>query len=732
MSDAPFPETPRVDALDKVRGKPIFAADDHRPSLLHAALAVSTIAKGRISSLDTKAAAAVRRVRLVLTQELMGTVKSAGFIMGGGYAFQSFQPMLSPTIAYRGQPIALVAAETLEAAIEAAHLVKASYAEEPFSSTLEAKGTETVNQADTPLKNVFPEIVAGDADKAFAEASIKVDVVFNCPPQHQNPIELIASIAEWQGDKLIIHEGTQNAEAIRHGLVKALGLSAEQVEVISPFAGGGFGQKNSLQMQTVLTAVAARQTGHPVKLVVPRTGVFHDASFRPASRHHIRLGADRSGRMAAAIHEVDAQTSRHDLFPGEYTACSARLHGFASFRGVERLVRTDVQTPGYMRAPFEHPACFAMESCVDELAYALGQDPVALRLANDTTTDPVTGLPVSSRHVAECLRRGAERFGWEKRSMAPQSMRAADGSQIGWGIAIGCYPGLTVPSVAHLKVTDDGGVIISIGGHEMGQGIRTALANAISRKLAVCAEDVTAIVGDTRAAPQHLTAGSWGTASAIPAAEDAADAMLKALAELSPGGIGDRTPAQILKTAGRHSLEVDVQRKAPGQPDAIYGRLRSGLPSIGGPVYGSYVTFSYIAHFVEVRVEPTTRRIRVPRVVSVADCGRVMSPRTAASQVRGGVVWGIGATLREASEVDPRYGGYLNADLAEYVLPVNADIGSIEVEFIDKPDTTFNSAGAKGLGEVSMTGVAPAIANAVFHATRRRIRDLPIRVEHLL
>jgi xanthine dehydrogenase YagR molybdenum-binding subunit len=244
-------------------------------------------------------------------------------------------------------------------------------------------------------------------------------------------------------------------------------------------------------------------------------------------------------------------------------------------------------------------------------------------------------------------------------------------------------------------------------------------------------ESVTAVIGDTRAAPQHLTAGSWGTASAIPAAEDAAEAMLKALAGLSREGVGG-TPAEILKRAGRRSLEVEVQRKAPGQPDAIFQRVRAGLPSIGGPVYDSYVTFSYIAHFVEVRIEPGTRRVRVPRVVSVADCGRVMSPRTAASQVRGGVVWGIGAALREASEVDPRYGGFLNADLAEYVLPVNADIGSIDVEFIDEPDTTFNSAGAKGLGEVSLTGVAPAIANAVFHATGLRVRDLPIRIEHLL
>ncbi len=316
--------------------------------------------------------------------------------------------------------------------------------------------------------------------------------------------------------------------------------------------------------------------------------------------------------------------------------------------------------------------------------------------------------------------------------MAPQSMRAGDGTLIGWGVAAGAYPGLIVPTVARLKVTDDGGVRLSIGGHEMGQGIRTALAAAVARKLAVPPEGVVVLVGDTRIAPQHVTAGSWGTASAVPTASDAAEAMLQGLDQLAPGRSSNQTPAQILKSVGRPLLEVEVRRKAPGQPDAIYDRLAAGLPCVGGPIFADFVTFSYIAHFVEVRVEPGTRRIRVPRVVSVADCGRVISPRTAASQVRGGVVWGIGATLREASEVDPRYGGFLNADLAEYVLPVNADIGSIDVEFIDEPDLQFNSAGAKGVGEVSLTGVAPAIANAVFHATGRRVRDLPIRVEHVL
>ena len=394
MSDVPFQDTTRIDARDKVRGKALFGADDARPDMVHAALAVATIGKGRIANLDTRAAAAVSGVRLILTHQDLGDVKSAGFLMAGGYGFQSLQPMLSPAIAYRGQPIALVAADSLEAAIEAAALVEATYAAEPISVTLDATGAETINQADTPLKNFIPEVIAGDADKSFADAPVKIDARFTSPPQHQNPIELIATVAEWNDGKLTIHEGTQNAEAIRHGLMAALGLTTDQVQVISPYTGGGFGQKNSLQMQTVLAAVAARRLQRPLKLVVSRAQIFHDASFRAASRQRVRLGADRSGQMLAAIHEVDAQTSRHDFMPAEFAAVSSRLYGIENFRGHERLVRTDVQTPGYMRAPFEHGACFAMESCVDELAYAVGKDPVALRLANDTKVDPITKLPI--------------------------------------------------------------------------------------------------------------------------------------------------------------------------------------------------------------------------------------------------------------------------------------------------------------------------------------------------
>ncbi|WP_407530756.1 xanthine dehydrogenase family protein molybdopterin-binding subunit [Methylobacterium oryzisoli] len=732
MTGTAFPDLPRVDAREKVRGATLYAADDARPMLLHGALATATIPRGVVKSLDTAAAAAVPGVRLVMTHQNLGVVRPAGFAGSGGYGFQSVQALAGDRIAHFGQAIALVVAETLETAREAASLVRASYAAEPHSPTIDAPGVEIVAQAESALpKPRFEDAIAGDADAAFAGAEVKVDATYTSAKQHHNPLELVATVAEWQGGTLTIHEGSQSTGAIRGGLARSLGISPQRVQVLSPTTGGGFGQKGALQAHTLLAAIAAQRTGRPVKLVTSRHQLFHSASFRPASRHRIRLGAGRDGRMTALIHESDAQTSRHDLFGSLHLEVSARLHGIPNIRGRERLVRTDVQTPGYMRAPFEHPSSFAMESAVDELAYALGQDPVALRLANDATRDALTGKPLSSRHLDECLRRGAARFGWARRSMAPGSMRNGDGTLVGWGVAAGAYKTATVPAVVALRLTADGSVAVAIGMHEMGQGIRNAIVAALSRRLGVAPERVTVSLGDTRAVPQHTTAGSWGATSAVPAVEEAADALLRGLAEIAPNAAG-AAPAEMLRSAGRPSFEVSTRRKAPGQPDAVFERLEAGLVAAAGPEYPDFVSLSYIAHFVEVRVEPTTRRVRVPRVVSVADCGRVVSPRTAASQVRGGVVWGVSAALREGAEVDPRYGSVVNADLADYVIPVNADIGAIEVDFVDRPDPLANASGVKGLGEVAMVGVAAAVANAIHHATGRRLRDLPIRIEHIL
>jgi xanthine dehydrogenase YagR molybdenum-binding subunit len=732
MSQPSFPDAARVDAHDKVCGALKYAADDARPELAHAMLAVATIARGRVVAIDTAAAQAVDGVLLILTHDDLAGVKSPGYLFAEGYGFQSFHPMLGPHIAYRGQPIALVVAKTLEAAIEGASLVRATYEAEPFTVTLDGPGAETIDQAAAIPIPMFADRVAGDADAAFAAADVQIDGVYESSPQHQNPMELLTTVAEWSDGTLTVHEPSQNSGAIRHGLARALGIEPERVHVVAWSAGGGFGQKNSLQMQTVPVAVAARRLGRPVKLVVPRWQIYHDASFRPSTRHRVRLGADRTGRMVAAIHEVKQQTSRHDLFPSLATDVTGRFYGIRNFRGREQLVRTDVQTPGFMRSPWEQIAAFAFESAIDELAYALGQDPVALRIANDTATDPISGKPFSSRHIVECLQRGAERFGWARRTPAPGSMRADDGALIGLGVAAGAYPASMVPAIVRLRVTDDGAVSIALGVHEMGQGVRNTIAAVLASKLGVHAANLTAWIGDTNAAPQHNTAGAWGTATAVPAVSQAADEMLAALHRLSPDGVPGRSPDQILRDAGRPFLDVEVRHLPVGLPDAAFGRLTDGLLAIAGPEYPDFVSYSYVAHFVEVRVEPTTRRVRVPRVVSVVDCGRVVSPRTARSQVNGGVVWGIGSALREASEVDSRFGGFLNSDIAEYLVAVNADIGEIDVDFIDDPDPLINDVGVKGLGEVVLVGVAAAIANAVHHATGRRIRRLPIRVEDLL
>jgi xanthine dehydrogenase YagR molybdenum-binding subunit len=719
MPAAVFPERERIDARDKVLGRTAYAADVRLPRLLYAMTVPASISKGDITALPVEAAQRVPGVVRVLTSRDFPPPKPPE-----GKGPPPPPPMLETTIAYRGQPVALVVAETLEAAIEGAEAIRPTYAVTAFAPEIDSAGH---------VREPFEDVVAGNAERAMAGVTTFVEAEYESPAQHHNPIEMLSTTAMWSGGRLTIYEGSQHTGGIKAAVAKLLMLDPAVVDVKCESVGGGFGQKGTVQRQTALVARAAILLGRPVKLVMPRGQIFHNASFRPLSKHKVRIGADAQGKMVAVRYEAEHQQSRRGQFPPEYHEGPVQMYGIADYLGTAANVRIDTQPPGYMRAPHPHPGCFAFDSAVDELAYKLGRDPVAFRLAHDTTTDPVKGQPLSSRFLKECITEGARRFGWERRTPAPGSMTLPDGTLVGWGVGCGSYPVITSAAIATLRVSANGTTRFAISGHEMGQGIRTAIAAALLQDLAIDPKRLEIVISDTTAAPQHNTAGSWGTASVAPTAARAAAQMRSAMAELLAG----REPAKgnlhrQLAAIRRPSLEVTVTQLAPGQDVKALDGLRNVGYATAGPEYPRFTTFSYIAHFVEVRVEPRTRRVRVPRVVSIADCGRVISPRTAASQVRGGVVWAIGAALREGTEVDPRYGGWLNSDLADYVVPVNADIGEIDVGFIDQPDPLVNSVGVKGLGEVAMVGAAAAITNAIYHATGKRLRELPIHVEDLL
>ncbi len=727
MTPAPLA---RVDARAKVTGSVKYAADRVPDGLLYAVLTCASIPRGRVIAVDTSAAEAQPGVLMVLSRLEADEVQSAGYLMAGRFGMTSVQPLSDDRISYRGQPIAVVVGQTLHETVEGARLVAARYESEPAALRLGDEGAETVDQADVLPPGMGDGVDIGDAQRALADADVLVAADYILPPQSPAPMEPIGCVVDWTADRLVVHEGTQNASALRHGLAQQLGIDPDTIDIRSPFLGGGFGNKIALGAHTAWAAVASRRLGRPVKLILTRSQMFLATSARPESHHRIRLGATRAGRIVAATHDVDQQTSRADNYPADYVSYSSRMYGIENFRGHERLVRTDVHTPGFMRAPWEHPASFALETAVDELAYACGLDPVQLRLMNDTATDPVTGRPFSSRHLSECLTRGSQMFDWNKRSPEPGAMRASDGTHIGWGMAAGAYGSPTVAAVTHLRAGPDGRLTVSTGAHEMGQGIRTVITEAVVNDLGIPLECVVLDIGDTRGAPQHITAGSWGTVSVLRGVHEAL-AALRVRLHLPPAGpVGDL--GQRVAASSSTAVHVRAETRGPGQPAEAITRLYQGGLTKQGPVYPEFTSYSYVAHFVEVHLTPLTRQLRVVRTVSVLDCGRVASPVTAASQVRGAVVWGLGAALQEICEVDPRFGGFLNDDLAAYSVPVNADLPSIELSFIGVPDLALSPSGIKSLGEVGMVGLAAAIGNAVFHATGRRHRKLPIRTDDLL
>ena len=746
--------TQRVDGREKVMGKPLYGADRLPARTVFATPVAAKVGKGRITAIDTAAAERVKGVLAVLTYRNMETLKKVEFSFAGGQAIQSHLPMQAPEVRYRGECIALTIAETPEAAHEAASLVIATYDEQPFTVEMAAAGGIEVVQAQATAW--FPDFVKGDPVPLIDAAPVSVDALYYSAAQHHNPMEMLSTVAEWRDGSLVVHEGTQAAQAMKMGLVIALGVPEDKVRVISPYIGGAFGQRGAISPHTILAAVAARRVGRPVKLTVPRAQIFHATSFRAATEHRIRIGADRDGRFVGGMHLVRSQTSRFDLMPYTGEETTSRTYGWPAFRGATTLVQLDTQTPGFMRAPMEMASFFALESAVDELAEKLAMDPVELRILNDAKFDPISGKPFSSRNLVHCLQRGAERFGWSRRNRAPRSMQQGDGTLVGWGVAAGAYPAYITPAIARIRLHSNGKVELSVGAHEMGQGIRSAIAAVAAEELGVPATRLRILIGDTIVPPQHVTSGAAGAATvSIPIAK-ASVRLRQTLAELAAKGgraafagldpavtrlRGGRlhlpsgesaSVADILARAGVDHIDGVANGAAPGMTPAAFKQAALGKVAFSGPEFPTHVSFSYIAHFAEVQIDPLVPRARVTRMVSVADCGRVLSRRTAESQLFGGLVWGIGAALSEASEVDPRFGGFLNNNIAEYQIAVNADVRALEIELLDTPDLTFSDIGAKGVGEVACVGAAGAIANAIYHATGKRVRALPVRIETLI
>jgi xanthine dehydrogenase YagR molybdenum-binding subunit len=683
----------RVDGPRKVTGTASYAYEHKVEGVAYAVPVQATIARGRVASIDAAAALALSGVLAVLSHQNAPRLHP----LPPGRFDPEIEVFQSDTVAYRGQFVAAVVAETLEVACEAASLVGVAYAEEPHDVMLRWDRADLYRP---PLVNRGnpTDTLTGDPEAALASAAASVDRAYTTPAYHNNPMEPHATLAAWSGDELTVYDANQGAHPIRDTLAAMFGIDAARIRVISPYVGGGFGSKLLPHPHVALAVMAARLAGRPVKVALTRQQMFAVAGYRTPTIQRVRLGAGSDGRLAAITHDVVEQTATTHEFAEDTAAVSRMMYAAPSRATSHRLARLDVPVPSWMRAPGECPGMFALESAMDELALACGLDPVELRIRNIPAADPETGHPFSSHGLAACLRDGALRFGWEPRT-APRRRR--EGRWLtGSGVAAATYPARRGPSTAAIRVGPDGRFRVRIGASDMGTGAWTVLTQIAADTLGQPAERVHVEIGDTALPVARFAGGSQGTASWGTAVVDAARRLRVQLAELD--GV---IPAEGLEAHGEAGTNPEAERLS---------------------------MHSFGAQFAEVRVDADTCEVRVPRLLGVFAVGRVINPKTARSQLLGAMTMGLSMALHEESVIDPRFGDYVNHDFAGYHIAANADVGAIDVSWIDEEDPHLNPMGAKGAGEIGIVGTAAAIANAVHDATGIRVRDLPIRLDRLL
>ncbi|MFB7087755.1 xanthine dehydrogenase family protein molybdopterin-binding subunit [Streptomyces sp. NPDC056296] len=681
----------RREGREKVTGTARYAAEYDSPGRAQAWPVPAAVARGRVTGVDTAPALALPGVLAVLTHENAPRL--------GDPDDPTLALLQSPHVPHRGWFVGLVVAETLEAARAGAAAVRVTYEAEDHDVTLTAAHPEAY--VPESANGGFPAVTEhGDPDGAFASSATRVDVEYRIPPLHNHPMEPHTSTAQWDGDRLTVHSSSQGTSAVRTELARMFEVPEDRITVLAEHVGGGFGSKGTPRPDVVLAAMAARETGRPVTVALPRRYLPAVVGHRAPTLHRLRLGADAGGRFTSLVHEVTTHTSRVKEFVEQAAVPARVMYAAPALRTLHRVARLDVPTPSWMRAPGECPGMYALESAVDELAVELGMDPVELRIRNEPETEPDSGKPFSSRHLMECLREGARRFGWEGRDPRPGS-RSDGPLLVGSGVAAATYPVLVSPCAASARALPGGGFLVRVNATDIGTGARTVCAQVAADALGVPLDRVRIEVADSDIGFAPMAGGSSGTASWGWAVHEACVRLTGRLAEHS-GPLPDDGIAADADTSGTADAESPYARHAFG------------------------------AHFAEVTVDTVTGEVRVTRLLGVFAAGRILNARTARSQFIGGMTMGLGMALTEDSTVDPAFGDFTESDLASYHVPAHADVAAVEAHWVDEEDAHLNPMGSKGIGEIGIVGSAAAVGNAVHHATGIRYRELPLTPDRVL
>jgi xanthine dehydrogenase YagR molybdenum-binding subunit len=729
-------DLPRIDGPLKTTGQAQYAADYHFPGMVHAVPVSSTVAAGTIHSIDTSNAERMPGVVRILHHDNIGSLFRMAPGGHGGRTSESRPPFEDTEVRYWGQYVALVIAETYEQALAAAAAVKVDYDATPINVSTKLDDPQTT---ELPLHT---ESKRGDVEAGFASAPIKVDQTYITPAETHNPMEMHATVAVWQDPNFVLYETSQGVVNHQHVMAETLGVPRENIHVITRFLGSGFGGKLFPWPHSALAAAAARQLNRPVKLSVNRKQMFTSVGHRPRTQQRIKIGATPDGKLVSLHQDYRNHTNYGDDIRENCGEATPFLYSTPNLLVTSALVRRNVGTPTPMRGPGAVPGLYALESAMDELAIALKMDPVQLRLKNDTLTDESQNKPFSSRHYKECLELGAEKFGWSKRTPGIGSMRKGD-LILGWGVAGASWGAFRGPCQASVSLLNDGTARVSCGTQDVGTGTYTVFAQVVSDRTGIPVDRVRVVLGDSSLAPGPTSGGSTATATVLPAIADATDnatktAIATAISAASSPFHG-KTPESLAFSDGK--VHIKTQPASTGIPyeqilkmaqiQAANGEGNSGA-IFADPKARNYSTHSFGAQFVEVEWDPGIARLRVSRVVSVIDGGRIINRKTAANQILGAVVMGVGMGMLEETIYDHRNGLPINSNFADYMVATHADSPRIDVHFLDFPDPIMGEYGARGIGEIGLAGIAPAMTAAVYHATGIRVRELPIRMEDLL